>query len=52
MNKSSKNKGDKFGIRPINEGVKPDTRGVKPTQGVNNPKTPRGGTGQSNKSKS
>ena len=51
MNKSGKNKADKFGVRPLGEGVKPDTRGVKPTQGVNNPKPPQGGTGQSNKSK-
>jgi hypothetical protein len=49
MSKSGKNEADKFGVRPI---VKPDsTRGVKPTQGQNNPKPPRGGTGQSNKTK-
>jgi hypothetical protein len=52
MSKSGKNESDKFGIRPIEEGLKPDSsRGVKPTQGQNNPKPPRGGTGQSNKTK-
>jgi len=52
MSKKGKNEPDKFRIRPINEkGVKPDSRGVKPTKGENNPKPPRGGTGQSNKTK-
>jgi hypothetical protein len=52
MVKNGKNKADKFGVRPIEErGVKPDSKGVKPTQGENHPKPPRGGTGQSNKTK-
>jgi len=51
MSKDGKSKADKFGVRPIEEGVKPDSRGVKPTQGQNDPKPPRGGTGQSNKTK-
>jgi len=51
MSKNRKIKIDKFGVRPIKEGIKPNSRGVKPTQRENSPKTPRGSTGQSNKTK-
>jgi len=42
---------DKFGSRPMNEGLKPNKKGIKPHQGLNKPKPPQGGTGQSNKNK-
>jgi len=51
MSKPGKNKWDRFGLKPIEQAVKPDSKGVKPTQGANNPKPPQGGSGQSNRTK-